>query len=118
MAGATATAAAGWYAPAPFPLAVYRGWIGGIVSVDDKHQSRLRGWSGVYYFLVAGLQLAGYILSGGAGVSIGLARTQPKPEYQGARVLGVPIEAYKDAGWIYLAVIPIFAVASAIEFLW
>jgi hypothetical protein len=118
LAGATATAAAGWYAPAPFPLAVYRGWIGGIVSVNDKHRSRLQGWSGLYYFLVAGLQLAGYILSGGAGVNLGLARTHPKPGYQGARLFGVPIEAYEDAGYIFLAAIPIFAVASAIEFLW
>jgi len=25
----------------PYPLAAYRGWVGGIVSVDDDHASRL-----------------------------------------------------------------------------
>jgi Stage II sporulation protein M len=118
LVAATATAATGWWAPGPFPLAVYRGWIGGIVSVDDKHQSRFTGTqSGLYYVVVATLQLVGYILSGGAGVNLGLARTHSRPEYHGPRLFGVPLEAYKDAGYIYLVVIPTFAVASIIEFL-
>jgi hypothetical protein len=25
-----------------FPFAAYRGWVGGIVSVDGRHESRLR----------------------------------------------------------------------------
>jgi len=28
----------------PFPWAAYRGWVGGIVSVDGRHASRLRAW--------------------------------------------------------------------------
>jgi hypothetical protein len=119
LLGATLTAAAGWYAPAPFPLAIYRGWIGGTVSVDDNHRSRFRTMAGGFYYgLVAFLQLTGYILSGGAGVNLGLARTRPRPEYKGSRFLGVPLEAFRDAAYIFVLVIPIFAFASALEFLW
>ena len=119
LLGATLTAAAGWYAPAPFPLAIYRGWIGGIVSVDGSHRSRFRTMEGGFYYgLVLGLQLAGYILSGGAGVNLGLARTQPRPEYIGSRFLSVPVGALRDAAYIFVLVIPIFASASALEFLW
>jgi len=119
LMGATATAAAGWWAPAPFPVAIYRGWIGGIVSVDSKHRSRFRATEGgLYYALVVTLQLIAYILAGGAGVNLGLARTRPRPEYSGSRLLGVPTEALRDAAYMYVLVIPIFAFASALEFLW
>lgn len=119
LLGATLTAASGWYAPAPFPLAIYRGWIGGIVSVDGKHRSRFRTLEGdLYYGLVVSLQLAGYILCGGAGVNLGLARVKPRPGYEGRRFLSVPIEAIRDAAYMYALVILIFAFASALEFLW
>lgn len=119
LMGATLTACAGWYAPAPFPLAIYRGWIGGIVSVDSSHRSRFRTMKGgLYYGLVLALQLFGYILCGGAGVNLGIARTRTIPEYEGSRILGVPVEAIRDAAYIYVLVIPIFAFASALEFLW
>ncbi len=119
LVAATATAAAGWWAPGPFPIAIYRGWIGGIVSVDSHHRSRFGTIEGgFYYALVVTLQLAGYILAGGAGVNLGLARTRSRPEYKGSRLLSVPTEAYQDAAYIFLLVIPIFAFASALEFLW
>lgn len=119
LLGATLTAGAGWYAPAPFPLAIYRGWIGGIVSVDGNHRSRFRTMEGGFYYgLVVTLQLVGYILIGGAGVNLGLARTRPRPDYKGSRLLGVPVEAFRDAIYMYVLVIPIFAFASALEFLW
>src|ERR1700731_4256033 len=35
----------------PFSVAVYRGWIGGIVSVDGEHKSRLRTWRKASYYL-------------------------------------------------------------------
>lgn len=119
LLGATLTAAGGWYAPAPFPLAIYRGLIGGVVSVDGKHRSRFRTFEGgLYYGLVVSLQLAGYILCGGAGVNLGLARVKPRPGYEGRRFLSVPIEAIRDAAYMYVLVIPIFAFASALEYLW
>jgi len=119
LLGATLTAGAGWYAPAPFPLAIYRGWIGGIVSVDGNHRSRFRTMEGGFYYgLVVALQLVGYTLSGGAGVNLGLARTWSRPEYKNSRLLGVPVEAFRDAAYIYVLVIPIFGFASTLEFLW
>jgi hypothetical protein len=119
LVGATLTTASGWYAPAPIPLGIYRGWIGGIVSVDSDHRSRFRtGTGGLYYGFVVSLQLFGYILSGGAGMNLGLARTRPRSGYEGPRFLGVPLEAFKDAAYIYVCVIPIFACASALEFFW
>lgn len=119
LVGATATAAAGWWAPAPFPIAIYRGWIGGIVSVDHNHRSRFRATeSGLYYALIVTLQLLGYILAGGAGVNLGLARAWARPEYAGSRMMGIPREAFRDAAYMYILVVPIFAIASALEFLW
>ncbi len=119
LMGASATALAGYWAPGPFPIALYRGWIGGIVSVDGKHQSRLRGLaSGSYYVCVVILQLLPYSLLGGAGVNLGLARAKPVGVYAGPRFLGLPKEALRDAGWIFLLVVPLFAIASALEFLW
>jgi uncharacterized membrane protein SpoIIM required for sporulation len=73
---------------------------------------------GLYYGLVGALQLIGYILSGGAGLNLGLARTRPRPEYQGSRFLGVPVEAIRDAAYVYVLVLSIFAFASAVESLW
>jgi hypothetical protein len=51
-------------------------------------------------------------------VNLGLARTRPRPEYNDSRLLGVPVEAFRDAAYMYVLVIPVFAIASAIEFLW
>jgi hypothetical protein len=119
LMAASATAAAGYWAPAPFPIFLYRGWIGGIVSVDGKHQSRLRGLtSGSYYVCVCLLQLLPYSLLGGAGVNLGLARARPVGVYAGPRFLGLPHEALRDSGWIFVLAVPLFAMASAVEFLW
>ena len=87
--------------------------------MDRNHRSRFRTWKvGVYYGLVVALQLVGYTLTGGAGVTLGLARTRPGCGYNGPRLLGVPVEAFTDAAYMYVLAIPIFAFASAIEFLW
>ena len=117
---ASVTALSGYWAPAPFPFALYRGWIGGIVSVDGQHRSRLTRslGGGFYYVCTIVLQLVPYTLAGGAGVNLGLARVKPVGDYAGPRFLGLPHAALRDAGWIYVLVIPLFAVASAFEFLW
>lgn len=116
-AGAASTAA-GYWAPAVFPIALYRGWIGGIVSVDERHRSRLSTWeAGSYYVAVIVLQLLPYALAGGAGVNIGLARIRPLGDYAGAKILGIPKEALLDAARIYVLIVPLFAIASAYEFM-
>ena len=87
--------------------------------MDSNHRSRFRAIEGgLYYALVVTLQLIAYTLAGGAGVNLGLARTRPRPEYGGSRLLGVPTEAFRDVAYVYALVIPIFVFASALEFLW
>ncbi len=118
LLGGLASTAAGYWAPAAYPVAIYRGWIGGIVSVDRNHVSRLKSPAERrYYLITVFLQLAPYILAGGAGVNLGIARVRPVGDYEGPKWFGVPREAIKDAGRIYLLVIPWFAFASAYEFL-
>lgn len=102
----------------PYPLAAYRGWVGGIVSVDDDHTSRLTNPpKATYYISVLILQLIPYSLAGGAGVNLGVAYFRPRPHYQGEKWLGLPKEALRDVLRIYLLVVPLFFVASLWEFL-
>src|SRR5258708_3205000 len=77
--GAIPTTVMGLGLVLPFPVAAYRGWIGGIVSVDGEHKSRLRSWQEASYYLgVLLLQLIPYSLAGGAGVRLGLGFLFPK----------------------------------------
>lgn len=102
----------------PYPLAAYRGWIGGIVSVDSIHVSRLKNLrKAVYYILVMIFQLIPYSLAGGAGVNLGLAYFRPRSYYRGDKWLGLPKEAIRDVLRIYLLVVPLFLMASLWEFL-
>lgn len=101
-----------------YPIAGYRGWVGGIVSVDRNHASRLAdGKEATYYLLTLVLQLIPYTLAGGAGVNIGWAYFRPRPYYRGDKWLGYPKEAVYDAARIYVLVVPLFLVASLWEFL-
>ena len=105
----------------PFPLAVYRGWVGGVVSVDGDHVSRLTLPSeGLYYLGVLVLQLVPYTLAGGAGVRLGLAFLMPAGRYgysDPQRWVGLPAEGVRDVLRIYVLVVPLFLVASLVEFL-
>lgn len=102
----------------PYAFAAYRGWVGGIVSVDGRHRSRLRAWkSASYYVLTLFLQLIPYSLAGGIGVKLGLTYFKPDPAYKGSRrAWGYPIEALKDVGRVYALVVPLFLIASLWEF--
>ena len=105
----------------PFPWAAYRGWIGGIVSVDGDHRSRLRpGRERWYYLGVLFLQLLPYSLAGGAGVRLGLAFLRPKGVFgypDSVKWLGLPAEGVRDVLRIYAMIVPLFLVASLVEFL-
>ncbi|HEY44742.1 MAG TPA: stage II sporulation protein M [Anaerolineae bacterium] len=102
----------------PYPVAAYRGWVIGIVSVDSAHLSRLADPSSAfYYILTVILQLIPYSLAGGAGVNLGLAYLRPRPSYQGEKWLGLPKEAIRDTLRIYILVLPLFLGASLWEFL-
>lgn len=100
-----------------YPSVAYRGWIGGIVSVDSAHVSRLADVrEGAYYLTTLILQLIPSSLAGGAGVNLGLANLRPKPHYQGGKWLGLPKEALRDVLRIYLVALPMFLLASVWEF--
>jgi hypothetical protein len=103
----------------PYAFAAYRGWVGGIVSVDGQHQSRLRDWQGAaYYILTLLLQLIPFSLAGGIGVKLGLSYFRADPAYKGSRkFMGYPVEALKDVARIYALIVPLFLIASLWEFL-
>ncbi len=118
--GAVPNTVAGVAIVMPYPLVVFRGWVGGIVSVraDKDHSSRLSDpGEAAYYLITLILQLIPYSLAGGAGVNLGLAVFRPRSFYQGSKWLGFPKEAILDVFRIYLLVVPLFLVASLWEFL-
>jgi Stage II sporulation protein M len=102
----------------PYPVAIYRGWVGGIVSVDSAHHSRLATPSDAIYFVVTViLQLIPYILAADAGINLGLAYLRPRPCYSDSRWHGFPIEALRDVARTYVLIVPLFLIASLWEFL-
>lgn len=112
----------GYFPPMGYGMAAFRGWIGGIVSVDDAHHSRLGAPRECFYYLTTIiLQLIPYSLVGGAGVNLGIVTFSRwgRSVYPGGRVrwLLIPHEALGDAGWIFLVSVPLFVVASGFEFL-
>ncbi len=118
LTGASADALGGLGVVFPFPLIAYRGWVGGIVSVNSEHASRLlQPASAAYYLSVLLLQLTGYSLAAGAGLNAGLSMWRQRPEYAGKKWLGLSQEALRDLLRIYLLVVPILLFASLWEFL-
>ncbi len=112
---------AGYFPPMGYGIAAFRGWIGGVVSVDDAHRSRLNTVREAFYYLTTLiLQLIPYSLTGGAGVNLGIAvfSRRGRMLYPGRRMrwLLIPYDALGDAGWIYLVSLPLFAIASIFEF--
>jgi uncharacterized membrane protein SpoIIM required for sporulation len=102
-----------------YPMVVQQGWVGGIVSVEGDHTSRLsEPRSAIYYLLTLFLQLVPYSLAVGAGVNVGIALFRTPPYYEGQKWLGLfPKEALRDVARIYVIAIPLFLVASLWEFL-
>ena len=101
----------------PYSISAYRGWIGGIVSVDGLHSSRLSDpREATYYLTTLVLQLIPYTLAGGMGVNLGLAFFRPQPDYRGSKWLEIPKEAVRDTFRIYLLIVPLFLLASLWEF--
>jgi len=117
LVGAISNTLSGFGVIAPYPVIAYRGWIGGIVSIDGSHVSRLADpKEATYYLTTLLLQLIPYTLAGGIGVNLGLAIFRPKPPYHGEKWLGIPKEAIRDMFRIYLLVVPLFLLASLWEF--
>ena len=103
----------------PYFSVAYQGWVGGIVSVDSAHRSRLRSTKGAsYYLLVLLLQFIPFSLSIGAGVRCGveLYRHNPDISWSFWRYR-LPRESLVDLGYVFAVTVPLFFVASAFEFL-
>ena len=118
--GAIPTSVTGLSVVGPFPIAAYRGWVGGIVSIDRQHASRLASpSSAIYYVVTLVLQLIGYVLTMGAGVYVGLAAWRRRADISLPSFLGlrVPTAALTDAAYIYALAVPVFLAGSLWEFL-
>jgi uncharacterized membrane protein SpoIIM required for sporulation len=101
----------------PYPFIAYRGWIGGIVSIDGAHASRLADPREAFYYLATLiLQLIPSTLAAGAGVNVGWSLWRQQPYYQGKKWLGIPQDAIRDVLWIYALVVPLLLIASLWEF--
>ncbi len=103
----------------PYFSAAYQGWVGGIVSVDSTHRSRLRSLKATsYYFLVLLLQFIPFSLSIGGGVRCGvdLYRHNPDMSWRFWRYR-LPRQSLVDLGCVFAVAVPLFFVASAFEFL-
>lgn len=120
--GGAGSLVAGYFPPMGYAVAAFRGWIGGVVSVDDAHRSRVSTVHEAFYYLTTLiLQLIPYSLTGGAGINLGMAvfSRRGRTAYPGRRIrwLLVPYDALGDAGWIYLVSLPLFVIASIFEFM-
>ncbi|HEY3704529.1 MAG TPA: hypothetical protein VGL22_05670 [Terracidiphilus sp.] len=120
-AAAVPTTIMGLSIVAPFPVSAARGFVGGVVSIDDNHHSRLADpGEAAYYLIVLFLQVIPYALAGGAGVRLGLGFVLPRSRwaYAGSRRwVGLPADGVLDVLHIYSLALPLFLVASLVEFL-
>ncbi|KAA9037130.1 hypothetical protein FW778_17015 [Ginsengibacter hankyongi] len=101
----------------PFFTTAYQGWIGGIISVDMKHQSRLiKPKTALYYIIVLILEWIPYSLTIGSGLALGIKTYKLN---KGRKLFKYQIDqsSLKDVLHIYLFAIPIFFFASCFEFL-
>jgi len=113
-----ATGITGLTVISPYVISIYRGWVGGIVSVDNSHMSRLiEGGEGIYYVVVLILQLIPFTLGSGAGVNLGLTYFRLRKEYPGEKWMGYPKEAIWDFVRILVLIIPFVIAANLWEFL-
>lgn len=120
FAGAVPQTISGLAVLPPFPIAAFRGWVGGIVSVDGNHHSRFAVPNERnYYLLVLTLQLLPYSLTGGAGVHLGVAmyRNWHASGFKSSWRLPLPRATVLDVLWIYALTVPLFLLASFVEFL-
>jgi hypothetical protein len=117
---ALVTSVTGLAVVGPLPIAAYRGWVGGLVSVDGQHVSRLSQPGPAFYYVVTlALQLIPYILTGGAGMHLGIVawRRRNDASVRSVLTLRIPGEAMRDVGWIWALALPIFLAGSLFEFL-
>jgi hypothetical protein len=116
VAGISSTVS-GFCVPLAYPMAAYRGWVGGIVSIDGEHKSRFaHAKTALYYVVVLFMQILPYSLAGGAGINVGISLFRASVRYSGPRWWIFPLEPLHDAARIYMLVVPLFLIASLVEF--
>lgn len=100
-----------------YPIVAYRGWVGGIVSVDSRHQSRLGDAGRAFYYLMTlALQLIPYSIAGGMGVYLGVGAWRAVRRPRTGTWLGLPTDRLRDVALSYVLVAPLFLIASLWEF--
>lgn len=102
----------------PYFTVSYQGWVGGIVSVNNFHKSRLKELkSALYFFIVLILQFIAYSLSIGVGIKTGIeAYKQNKTISWKLWKYRISKESLLDVRNIYMLSIPIFFIASLFDF--
>jgi hypothetical protein len=101
----------------PFLMVSYQGWIGGIVSIDGNHQSRLNKIkSAMYYFIVLVLQYIPYSLTIGSGIRLGI-ETYRINKSNSLFQYRIDKTGIRDVLNMYILAIPLFFIASCFEFL-
>ena len=101
-----------------YPIVAYSGWIGGIVSVDARHESRRADpRQATYYLVTLVIQLIPYSNAGGMGVYVGVDAWRALRNPRSDSWLGFSKDRLRDVAHAYVIVIPLFLVASQWEFL-
>ena len=101
----------------PFLTVSYQGWIGGIVSDDGNHQSRLNKIkSALYYFIVLILQYIPYSLTIGSGLRLGV-ETYRMNKSNNLFQYRIDKTGIRDVLNMYILATPLFFIASCFEFL-
>jgi hypothetical protein len=101
----------------PYATIAYRGWVGGIVSVDGYHASRLtQPQEAAYYVSVVFLQLLGYSLAAGAGIYAGLSVFRARPKGAPFTWFKIKRGVLQDVLWLYSLALPVLLSASLWEF--
>lgn len=102
----------------PYVSVAHQGWVGGIVSVDGHHRSRLRRpETAAYYVTVLLLQFVPFSLAIGAGVKAGLDLYSHNAR-RNLRGYKVPRSVPRTLLGAYVLATPLFLLASAVEYLW
>jgi len=118
--GAGVTSLTGLSVVGPFPIAARSGWVGGVVSIDARHVSRLtRPGDAIYYVVTLLFQLSGFVLAMAAGLHVGVATWRARDEVGVRSIVGVRIPGWslRDAAWLYVLVVPSLLIGSLWEFL-
>lgn len=101
-----------------YPVFAYRGWVGGIVSVDAQHRSRLASPdTALYYLVTLVLQLIPYSIAGGVGVRLGIGAWRDMRGSSRPSMLGLRTDRLRDLALAYVVIVPLFLIAALWEFL-